>query len=114
MRQIFEDRVATVMRVRGLLRPEAERVAYEIVLVDRLNDTHLNTPPNRCAWCGLTRRVRATSGLTGPTRAASRGYIPTAAGNHDEQAPRQRGRSAPQDGDHGTRRYPIQCDQPPR
>jgi hypothetical protein len=54
MRQIFEDRVATVMRVRGLLRPEAERVAYEIVLVDRLNDTHLNTPPNRCAWCGLT------------------------------------------------------------
>jgi hypothetical protein len=53
-RRIFEDHVATVMRLRGLLRPEAERVAYEIVLVDRLNDTHPNTPSNRCAWCGLT------------------------------------------------------------
>jgi hypothetical protein len=51
-RRVFEDHVATVMRLRGLLRPKAERVAYEIVLVDRLNDTHPNTPSNRCAWCG--------------------------------------------------------------
>ena len=44
--------VSTVMRVRGLPRLEAERVAYEIILVERLNATHPNTDPNRCAWCG--------------------------------------------------------------
>jgi hypothetical protein len=37
--RIFEDRVATVMRAGSLPRPEAERAAYEIVLVES------STPP---------------------------------------------------------------------
>jgi hypothetical protein len=40
------------MRVRAMPRPEAERAAYEIVLVEFLNRTHPNTDPNRCAHCG--------------------------------------------------------------
>jgi hypothetical protein len=51
-RRIFEDHVATVMRVRRLPRPEAERAAYDIVVVEFLNATHPDTDPNRCAWCG--------------------------------------------------------------
>ena len=49
---IFERHVATVMRVRNLPRLEAERAAFDIVLVERLNATHPDTDPNRCAWCG--------------------------------------------------------------
>ena len=36
-RQAFEAAVARVMRIRGLSRPEAERAAYEILLVEFLN-----------------------------------------------------------------------------
>ena len=50
--QIFEDHVAVIMRVRGLSRSEAERFAYDNTIVDRLNATHPNTDPNRCAHCG--------------------------------------------------------------
>jgi hypothetical protein len=50
--RIFEGHVATVMRVRRLPRPEAERAAYDIVVVEFLNATHPDTDPNRCAWCG--------------------------------------------------------------
>jgi hypothetical protein len=39
------------MQIRGLPRPEAERVAFEIVLVEHLNATHPDTPPGRCAHC---------------------------------------------------------------
>jgi hypothetical protein len=52
LRQAFENRVELIMRVRGLPRPEAERLAFEAVLIDWLNATHPNTPSDRCAWCG--------------------------------------------------------------
>jgi hypothetical protein len=50
-RQGFESAVARIMRLRGLPRPEAERAAYEIVLIERLNATHPDTPSDRCAMC---------------------------------------------------------------
>ena len=48
----FEEKVEVVERVRGLPRLEAERVAFEIVLVEYLNATHPDTDPSRCAECG--------------------------------------------------------------
>ena len=51
-RQAFEAVVARVMRIRGLPRTEAERAAFEIILIERLNATHPDTDPNRCAHCG--------------------------------------------------------------
>ena len=50
-RKAFEAAVARVMRVRGLSRTEAERAAFEIVLINLLNATHPNTDPSRCAHC---------------------------------------------------------------
>ena len=40
MLQIFEDHVANIMHVRGLSRSEAERFAFEAILIDHLNATH--------------------------------------------------------------------------
>ena len=48
----FEDTTIVVQRVRNPPRAEAERAAYEIVLVEFLNETHPDTDPNRCAHCG--------------------------------------------------------------
>jgi hypothetical protein len=50
-RQAFEAAVARVMQNRGLSHPEAERAAYEILLVEFLNRTHSDTDPSRCAHC---------------------------------------------------------------
>jgi hypothetical protein len=47
----FEDRTIVVQRVRNLPQAEAERAAYDIVLVEFLNATHPNTDPSRCAHC---------------------------------------------------------------
>jgi hypothetical protein len=44
--------VETVMNTRGLPRSEAERIAYEILLVEQLNATHPDTPSDRCVHCG--------------------------------------------------------------
>jgi hypothetical protein len=49
----FEDGTIVVQRVRNLPRAEAERAAYEIVLVEFLNHNYPDTPSDRCAWCGL-------------------------------------------------------------
>jgi hypothetical protein len=49
---LFEERVAYVMRLRDLPRAEAERAAYDIVLVEFLNVTHPDTDPTRCGQCG--------------------------------------------------------------
>ena len=51
-RLAFEAEVARVMRIRGLSRPEAERAAFENLLVAHLNRTHPDTPSDRCAHCG--------------------------------------------------------------
>jgi len=52
LRQAFEDHITTVMSTRGLPRLEAERAAYEIVLVEFLDASHPDTDPGRCAHCG--------------------------------------------------------------
>jgi hypothetical protein len=59
-RRIFERHVARVMRIRGLPRIEAERAAYEVVLVEFLNIAHPDTPSNRCAHCGRPETPGAT------------------------------------------------------
>lgn len=43
---------AITMRVHGLSRSEAERFAFEAVLIDWLNATHPDKPSDRCAHCG--------------------------------------------------------------
>jgi hypothetical protein len=51
----FETIVQTVMRVRKLPRPAAEKAAYQNVIVEFLNDSMpSNCDPNTCLWC---RRV---------------------------------------------------------
>jgi hypothetical protein len=60
LRQAFETAVARVMQIRGLPRPEAERAAFDIVLVELLNATHPAADPNRCARCGKPETLDAT------------------------------------------------------
>jgi hypothetical protein len=60
LRQAFEAAVARVMEIRGLPRFEAERAAFDIVLIDLLNAGHPNGDPNRCAWCGTPETPDAT------------------------------------------------------
>ena len=48
----FETTVLTVMRIRNLPRPEAEKAAYQNVLVEFLNDAMpAGCDPNTCLWC---------------------------------------------------------------
>jgi hypothetical protein len=60
LRQTFEAEIARVMQIRGLSRLEAERAAFDIVLVEFLNATHPDTNPNRCAYCGKPEAPDAT------------------------------------------------------
>jgi hypothetical protein len=64
-RRKFEDRTIVVQRVRNLSQAEAERTAYDIVLVEFLNATHPDTDPNRCAWCGKSETPSAVLLPTG-------------------------------------------------
>jgi hypothetical protein len=48
----FEDRTIVVQGVRNLPLAQAERAAFDIILVEFLNATHPDTDPGRCAWCG--------------------------------------------------------------
>jgi hypothetical protein len=59
-RREFEDRTIVVQRVRNLPLAEAERVAFDIVLVEFLNATHSSTPFDRCARCGKPETPDAT------------------------------------------------------
>src|SRR6478609_8683749 len=59
-RCFFEEKTDLVERVRGLPRPEAERAAFDIILVEFLNRTHPDTDPNRCASCGKSETPDAT------------------------------------------------------
>jgi hypothetical protein len=56
----FEDGTIVVQRVRNLPQTEAERAAFDIVLVEFLNATHPDTDPNRCAWCGKSETSDTT------------------------------------------------------
>jgi hypothetical protein len=48
------------MRIRGLPRLEAERAAFDIVLVELLNATHPSARPDRCTHCGRLETLGAT------------------------------------------------------
>jgi hypothetical protein len=48
----FETAILNLMRIRNLPRPEAEKAAYQKILVDFLNDTMpAGCDPNSCLWC---------------------------------------------------------------
>ena len=59
-RCFFEQRVDLVEAVRGLSRAEAERAAYEQVLITFLNKTYPDTSPHACAECGGSETPDAT------------------------------------------------------
>jgi hypothetical protein len=65
LRRSFERHVAFIMRMRNLLRPEAERLAFEAVLVDRLNAVFPDTRSDRCAHCGRPETLDAVLLLLG-------------------------------------------------
>ena len=64
----FSTAVELAMRARGLPRPEAERAAFEAIVVERLNATHPDTPSNRCALCGRLEEPSAVLLPIGTTR----------------------------------------------
>jgi hypothetical protein len=53
-RRILAEKTQTITQLRGLTRPDAEREAFQHVVVEFLNRTHPNADPNRCALCGKT------------------------------------------------------------
>ena len=50
-RCFFEEKTDLAERVRGLPRLDAERAAFDIILVEFLNRTHPDTSSDRCAHC---------------------------------------------------------------
>jgi hypothetical protein len=71
-RCFFEEKTDLAERVRRLPRLEAERAAFDIILVEFLNRTRSDTDPNRCAWCGLTE---ASPGDLRPYGTDARGVV---------------------------------------
>ena len=59
-RLAFEALVDRVVRIRGLPRLEAERAAFENILVAHLNRTFSDTRSDRCAHCGRLETPGAT------------------------------------------------------
>jgi hypothetical protein len=60
-RRVLAEKVETIMTIRGLSRLDAEREAFQHVLIEYLNETHPNTDPIRCAHCGGPETPNATS-----------------------------------------------------
>jgi hypothetical protein len=50
-RRILAEKVETIMKVRALERPNAEREAFRHVVVEFANATHPNTNPHVCVSC---------------------------------------------------------------
>lgn len=59
-RLAFEAEVDRVVRIRGLPGLEAERVAFENILVAHLNRTLSDTRSDRCAYCGRAEEPSST------------------------------------------------------
>jgi hypothetical protein len=51
-RRVLAEKIETILKIRGLPRPDAEREAFQHVLIEFLNVTHPDTDPTRCAQCG--------------------------------------------------------------
>jgi hypothetical protein len=50
-RRRFAEKIETIVTMRGLSRPDAEREAFSHLVVEYANATHSNTDPRVCAWC---------------------------------------------------------------
>ena len=48
----FEERAAIAENDGDLPRPEAERLAFEVCVVEWLNRNHIRSSPDCCCWCG--------------------------------------------------------------
>jgi hypothetical protein len=59
-RRVLAEKIETVVKIRGLPRPEAEHEAFQHVLIEYLNVTHSDTDPNLCAHCGSPETPDAT------------------------------------------------------
>jgi hypothetical protein len=54
------ETIETIITMRGLARPDAEREAFKHVLIEYSNETHPDTDPDRCAHCGGPETPDAT------------------------------------------------------
>jgi hypothetical protein len=59
-RRVLTEKTDAITTIRGLSRPDAEREAFQHVLMEFLNATHPNTDPIRCAYCGKPETSDAT------------------------------------------------------
>jgi hypothetical protein len=54
------ETIETIITMRGLARPDAEREAFKHLLIEYSNETHPDTDPARCAHCGGPETSAAT------------------------------------------------------
>ena len=59
-RRVLAEKVETITQLRGLSRHDAEREAFQHVLIEFLNATHPDTDPTRCGHCGDPETPDAT------------------------------------------------------
>jgi hypothetical protein len=59
-RHALDENVETIVKIRGLTRPDAEREAFQHVVVEYSNETHPNSDPTRCGRCGGPETPDAT------------------------------------------------------
>jgi hypothetical protein len=50
-RRLLSEKIETIVKVRGLPRPDAEAEAFRHIVIEYLNETHPTTDPRVCAHC---------------------------------------------------------------
>jgi hypothetical protein len=50
-RRLLSEKIETIVKVRGLPRPDVEAEAFRHIVTEYLNETHPNTDPRVCAHC---------------------------------------------------------------
>jgi hypothetical protein len=50
-RRLLSEKIETIVKVRGLQRPDAEAEAFQHIVTEYLNETHPTTDPRVCAHC---------------------------------------------------------------
>jgi hypothetical protein len=58
-RRILAERTEIVVKRRGLPRPDAEREAFRHVMIEYSSETHRDSNPLRCAFCGRPQALGA-------------------------------------------------------
>jgi hypothetical protein len=51
-RRLLAEKIETTVKMRGLPRPDAAVDAFRHIVIEYLNETHPNTDPHVCAYCG--------------------------------------------------------------